>query len=282
MRELAPAKINMNLLIGPLREDGRRELVSVMQSITICDRLEMTDAERDEVICPGVEGPNLVSTAIEAFREATGWDRPPQRIEIDKRVPVAAGMAGGSADAAAALRLLARRSGRGSTTLRHELAARLGSDVSAQLRPGRSVVRGGGEEVQRLGEPQPFGVLVLPSAAALSTAAVYAEADRLGSPRGAAELAELDPLACIGENDLQAAACSLEPTIAATLAAVARAGATHALVCGSGPTVIGLFAPGRAASVAAAKLRAQGLDALAVAAYSGPPVTRLSDNPAHS
>ncbi|HLW95176.1 MAG TPA: hypothetical protein VKS25_07365 [Solirubrobacteraceae bacterium] len=254
MRELAPAKINLNLLIGPLRDDGRHELASVMQSITICDRLEMTDGERDEVICPDVEAPNLAATAIAAFRESTGWDGPPQRIEIEKRIPVAAGMAGGSADAAAALRLLARRSGLGSPELLHDLATALGSDVAAQIRPGRSLVRGGGEDVRRLGEPEPFGVLVLPSAAALSTAAVYAEADRLGLPRSAQELAAIDPLEAGAVNDLQDAARSLEPTIDAELERARAAGASDALVCGSGPTVIGLFAAYEEAAAAAAHL----------------------------
>jgi 4-diphosphocytidyl-2-C-methyl-D-erythritol kinase len=251
VRELAPAKINLSLLIGPLRGDGRHELASVMQSITICDRLELADGERDDVICPGVEGPNLAATAIAAFRAATGWDGPPQRIEIDKRIPIAAGMAGGSADAAAALRLLARRSGAGSPELLHDLATALGSDVAAQIRPGRTLVRGGGEDVRRLGAPAPFGVLVLPSEASLSTAAVYAEADRLGLPRGAEELAAIDPLDAGAVNDLEPAARSLEPTIDAALERVRSAGARDALVCGSGPTVIGLFPSYEEAAAAA-------------------------------
>lgn len=281
LRELAPAKINLCLLVGPLREDRRHELVSAVAPIALFDELTISDADEDEVHCPGVEGPNLALAALSGFRQATGWQGPGQRIEVLKRIPLAAGLGGGSSDAAAALRLVARRSGLGDRALLLEIAATLGSDVPALVAPRRVLVRGGGERLEPLPGTPAFGVLVAPSSAQLSTAAVYAEADRLGSPRGAAELAGLDPLACIGENDLQAAACSLEPTIAATLTAVAGAGATHALVCGSGPTVIGLFAPGRAASVAAAKLRAHGLDALAVAAHSGPPVTRLSDNPAH-
>ena len=111
VKELAPAKINLSLHLGPLRRDGRHELLSVMQSITLADRLELEDAEREEVLCAGVEGPNLAAAAIAAFRAASGWDGPPQRLLIDKRIPVAAGLGGGSADAAAALRMLARRSG---------------------------------------------------------------------------------------------------------------------------------------------------------------------------
>ena len=263
MRELAPAKLNLCLLIGPTREDGRHELASLMASITLCDRLQLSDGQRDEVHCPGVEGPNLVARAIAGFRDATGWDGPPQRIEILKRIPVAAGLGGGSADAAAALRLLARRSGRGERPLLLELAASLGSDVPSQLEPGRAVVRGGGERVERLADGPPFGVLVLPSPATLSTAAVYREADRLRLPRSAEALAALDPLGVGALNDLAAAALSLQPSIAAALQLALAAGAREAIVAGSGPTVVGLFDRPQAAVDAAARLLADGVNAIA-------------------
>jgi 4-diphosphocytidyl-2-C-methyl-D-erythritol kinase len=263
VRELAPAKLNLSLVIGPLRPDGRHELVSVMQSITLCDALELSDGERDEVLCPGVEVPNLVEHAIAGFRAATGWSGPPQRMRIVKRIPVAAGLGGGSADAAAALRLLARRSARGGRALLLELAAQLGSDVASQLEPGRCLVRGGGEQVERLAESPPFGVLVLPSPAALSTAAVYREADRLGSPRSAQALAALDPLHLGAVNDLAAAALSLEPTIARALELARAAGAREVMVAGSGPTVIGLFEEPHDAALAAARLTLEGIAAIA-------------------
>jgi 4-diphosphocytidyl-2-C-methyl-D-erythritol kinase len=268
VRELAPAKVNLSLYLGPLRADGRHELLSVMQSITLCDELEMTDGERDEILCPGVAAPNLVATALAAFRDATGWTGPPQRIEIAKRIPVAAGMGGGSADAAAALRLLARRSGLGDGGLLHELAGGLGSDVAGQLRPGRVLVRGAGERVEWLADPEPFGVLVLPSRATLSTAAVYREADRLGLPRTAGELARLDPLGSVGVNDLEAAARSLEPSIDTALEQARGAGAQQAMVCGSGPTVVGLYGDPGEASRAAALLVSRGVDASAARPYS--------------
>ncbi|HEY1777287.1 MAG TPA: hypothetical protein VGG41_14105 [Solirubrobacteraceae bacterium] len=271
MKELAPAKINLSLLVGPTREDGRHELASLMQSITLCDELTLSDGERDEVICPGVEGPNLAASAIAGFREITGWEGPPQRIEILKRIPVAAGLGGGSADAAAALRLLMRRSGRGGEPgALLELAARLGSDVPSQLRPGRCLVRGGGELVQELPAAPPFGILLLPSRAALSAAAVYAQADRLGSPRSAAQLAASDPLELIGVNDLQPAALTLEPTIALALEHARLAGADHAFVSGSGPTVLGLFADPVAAERAAATLVGENVDALAATPVTAP------------
>jgi 4-diphosphocytidyl-2-C-methyl-D-erythritol kinase len=239
-----------------------------MQSITLCDTLEIADGERDEVDCPGVEGPNLAAAAIAAFRDASGWDGPPQRIEIVKRIPVAAGMAGGSADAAAALRLLARRCGLDDPALLHELASALGSDVPSQLRPGRCLVSGAGEIVERLPDPAASGFLVLPSKARLSTAAVYAEADRLGLPRSAVELGALDPADLIAVNDLQQAALSLEPAIARALQHAQAAGAEDAFVCGSGPTVIGLFEDPARAAAAAAALTASGVEAVAAKPFA--------------
>ncbi len=269
MRELAPAKVNLCLCLGPLREDGRHELVSLMQSITLCDELEMLDGERDEIVCPDVAGPNLVAETLAAFRQRTGWDGPPQRLEIVKRIPIAAGMGGGSGDAAAALRLLARRSGHREIALLHELAAQLGSDVPSQLRPGRTLVCGGGELLRPLADPGDLGVLVRPSRATHATAAVYAEADRMELARSARELAALDPQALLGVNDLQAAALSLEPSIAAALDQAREQGARHALVCGSGPTVVGIFDDFTTAAAAAAALAARGVDARAARPFPG-------------
>jgi len=264
VRERAPAKVNLCLLVGPLRPDGRHELVSVMAPVTLFDELEMRDAQRDEVICPGVEGPNLAAAALAAFRRATGWEGPGQRVEIAKRIPVAAGLAGGSADAAAVLRLCSRRSGLGDPDALRAIAAGLGSDVPALVEPRTVLVRGGGERVEPI-LLDPFAVVVVPSHTRLSTAAVYAEADRLGSTRSA--LGALDPLAHVGINDLQDAAISLEPSIAPTLAAVRESGAEHAMVCGSGPTVIGLFASEPDALRAQARLRDGGREAVAAVPY---------------
>ena len=264
MRERAPAKVNLCLLVGPLRADGRHELVSVMAPVTLFDELEMHDAERDEVLCPGVEGPNLAAAALAAFRDATGWDGPGQRVEIAKGIPVAAGLAGGSADAAAVLRLCSRRSGLGDPGALRQIAAGLGSDVPALVELRTVLVRGGGERVEPIAIA-PFAVLVVPSHARLSTAAVYAQADRLGSTRRS--LDGLDPLARFGVNDLQDAAISLEPSIAPTLAAVLEAGAEHVMVCGSGPTVIGLFASAPEALRAQGRLREGGRKAVAAVPY---------------
>ncbi len=278
LRALAPAKINLGLFVGPLREhDGRHELASVMQSISLADTLtlEWSDPAEgaragagDEVLCPGVPGTpgeNLAAAALRLFREATGWDVPPLRLRIDKRIPVAAGLGGGSADAAAALRLAARASGMGSEESLLELGARLGADVPAQISPGRWLASGAGERLRELPAPShSFGVLVLPFSVGLSTAAVYARADELGDPRGARELTEtvrelqlayalsatVPDARELLHNDLQAAAISLCPPIGAALTQALEAGADVAFVSGSGPTVVGLFSrangPGRA------------------------------------
>ena len=164
-------------------------------------------------------------------------------------------MAGGSADAAAALRLAARASGMADDALLLEIAAGLGADVPAQVRPARYVATGAGERLEPAPEPPPFGVLVLRCAAALSTAAVFAEADRQGLARDAAELARLAgavrSAAAEGRallppelavNDLEPAARALCPPVGEALDAARAAGADQALLCGSGPTVLGLFA----------------------------------------
>jgi 4-diphosphocytidyl-2-C-methyl-D-erythritol kinase len=267
---LAPAKVNLGLFLGARREaDGRHELVTVMQSISLADELRLQaaprGAERDEVACPGVPGvaeDNLAARALAAFRARTGWDAPPQRLSIAKRIPVAAGLGGGSADAAAALRLARLASGLGDESVLLQVAAELGADVPAQVAPGRWLARGAGELLEALPDPLPaLELLVLPSAAQLSAGEVYAEADRLGLAREARELERRGeqlrtalalgaPLPAAREllhNDLQAAAMSLCAQISADLAEISQAGAEEALVSGSGPTALALFGHANAA-----------------------------------
>src|SRR5882724_7101271 len=94
----APAKLNLCLYLGPRRDDGLHELCSLFEPLTLADPIAVAEAERDEVICPGVEGENLAAKALSVLRRR-GWDGPPLRIQIEKRIPVAAGLGGGSADA---------------------------------------------------------------------------------------------------------------------------------------------------------------------------------------
>lgn len=262
MRLSAPAKLNLCLYLGPPREDGLHELCSLFEPLALADLIDVGESDRDEVVCPGVEGENLAARALAALRER-GWQRPPLRIEIEKRIPVAAGLGGGSADAAAVLRLAA-----GEVADLEEIALGLGADVPSQLVPSLSLVQGAGERVERLPAPALHAVVLLPDGGGLSTAAVFAEADRLGLGRSADELDELagrlravagagaSPLSYpeLLVNDLEPAARSLRPEIGEALDALRAAGAPQALLTGSGPTAFGPFESLAAARAAAAAL----------------------------
>lgn len=252
----APAKVNLCLYVGPTRADGRHELVSVMDNVGLHDDLLLEpagpQATADEVVCPGVEGPNLAGAALAAFREETGWDAPPVRLTIEKRIPIAGGMAGGSADAAAALRLAAAAAGIDDVSLLERIAGTLGADVPSQVRGGRVLAEGAGERLTPYPADESRAVVILPLPAQLGAGEVYAELDRRAAQRSADELAAVrerviaaagDGLIAAGlvHNDLQAAAIALCPEIEDALAALREAGAEHALVSGSGPTVFGLF-----------------------------------------
>jgi 4-diphosphocytidyl-2-C-methyl-D-erythritol kinase len=267
LRDRAPAKVNLCLFLGPVRDDGRHELVTVFQPIGLADEVELVPGGLgtavDRVVCPGVEGENLAATALRRFRERTGWTGAPVRLTIDKRIPIAAGMAGGSADAGAALRLAARAAGIDDDQLLREIAGELGADVASQVRPGRYLATGAGERLTPLPAPRPYGVLVVPSHRRLSTADVYAEADRQGLPRDPADLAsKLRQVSTMAGdlpdhlvvNDLEPAARALCPSIDGALDDARRVGARRALVCGSGPTVVGLFPDLQSARGAAARL----------------------------
>jgi 4-diphosphocytidyl-2-C-methyl-D-erythritol kinase len=274
----APAKLNLCLFLGPHREDGLHVLCSLFEPLALADSIKVSEESPaasgrgfDEVVCAGVEGDpadNLAARALAALRER-GWERPPLRVEIEKRIPVAAGLGGGSADAAAILRLARDSVGAaGWIPDLQEIAAGLGADVPSQLAPSLSLVQGAGERVERLPDPVPHAVVLLPAGGGLSTADVFAEADRLGLGRDAAELDELavrlreaagagaSPLAyaeLLG-NDLEPAARSLRPGIGDSLDALRAAGAAVALLTGSGPTTFGLFEDLAAARAAAERL----------------------------
>jgi 4-diphosphocytidyl-2-C-methyl-D-erythritol kinase len=272
MRIQAPAKLNLCLYLGPRRNDGLHELCSLFEPLALADAIEVAAAERDEVICAEVPGENLAMRALSALR-AAGWDAPPLRIEIEKRIPVAAGLGGGSADAAAVLRLArgdlhVHMTGKSPQLDLTALAAELGADVPSQLTPALSLVRGAGESVERLPDPAPHAVILLPGGGGLSTAAVFAEADRMGLGRGEEELdglamqlhgaagdgASLLEIASLLSNDLEPAARSLRPDVGEALEALRGAGAPLALLTGSGPTAFGLFPDLAEAERAAAAL----------------------------
>jgi 4-diphosphocytidyl-2-C-methyl-D-erythritol kinase len=262
IRETAPAKVNLVLQVGPRRDDGLHELCSLFASLELADDLAVEPAEADEVICPGVTGPNLAEAALTAFRGAAHV--PPLRITIGKRIPVAAGLGGGSADAAAVLRAANAIAGAplAAGDLR-ALGATIGADVPSQVEPRHALVTGAGEEVEPLDLPD-MALVLVPAAEGLSTAAVYAEADRIPSTRAQLDPAALKalasaPLATLAhamENDLEAAALSLRPELARTLARLEEAGALAARISGSGPTAFGVFATLAEAETAAAEFDA--------------------------
>ncbi len=272
----APAKLNLCLYLGQRRDDGLHELCSLFEPLALGDLITVSEAAEDEVICPGVDGENLAARALAGLRER-GWQRAPLRIEIEKRVPVAAGLGGGSGDAAAVLRL-----GAGEVDDPQGLAAELGADVPSQLQPSLALVEGAGERVEPLPQPTPHAAVLLPDGGGLSTAAVFAEADRLGLGREPEELAELatrlraaagagaSPLAYpeLLVNDLEAPARSLRPAIGDALDELREAGAPVAILSGSGPTAVGLF-PDLAAAQAAAEAIDRD-DAIVCAAGSAP------------
>jgi 4-diphosphocytidyl-2-C-methyl-D-erythritol kinase len=266
----APAKLNLCLYAGPVRADGLHELRSLFCPLTLADRIEVSSDEADEVLCSGVDGPNLAAAAVAALRER-GWASPPLRIEIQKRIPVAAGLGGGSADAAAVLRLA-----EGEVDGLTAIAAGLGADVMSQLEPAFTLVAGAGERVEPLPAPGEFAVILVPFERGLGAAEVYAEADRLGIGRSLADLDDVEarlraaarpgvsPLtyAELLVNDLQAAAVALMPEIAEALTLLAETGAAATFVTGSGPTAVGLFEHIVAADRAAGMLPPRYADAI--------------------
>jgi 4-diphosphocytidyl-2-C-methyl-D-erythritol kinase len=249
----APGKVNLCLFLGPSRADGRHELVTLFESVSLADELSVSVRSRppDAVHCDQFNDPNLAAVALERLR-ARGWDGPPLDLDVAKHIPVAGGMGGGSADAAAVLRLANELRPVPRQTL-VQLAAELGADVPSQVSPGLGLGTGAGERVQSHPALAPHTLLIVPQPYRLATREVYAEADRLGLPRGRAELEiKLDQLrtalspgarlpSAFVVNELEPAALSLLPQIADALAAVWDAGADHALISGSGPTVFGVY-----------------------------------------
>jgi 4-diphosphocytidyl-2-C-methyl-D-erythritol kinase len=258
VEERAFAKLNLILNVGRRRVDGLHPLGSVFASIELNDDVRVQPAEVDGVDCAGIDGPNLAAAAVAAIRRRLP-ELPPLRVQIDKRIPVAAGLGGGSADAAAVLRAANRIAGDPlDVAALRELGAELGSDVPSQVDPRHALVSGVGEVVEPIQLPE-FAALLVPQSPGLSTAEVYAEFDRLGGGRRDVDLAALRSLTremCllpVLSNDLQPAALALRPELGPVLASLRGAGALGALVSGSGPTCFALFEDRAAAEAAAAR-----------------------------
>lgn len=260
LRERAYAKVNLVLHVGPPRPDGLHPICSIFASLHLADDLRFRpSAEAEDTIeCEGVEGPNLAAAALAAFRDEVP-SLPPLDVRIDKRIPVAAGLGGGSADAAAALRAANRLTGDSldADALR-AIAATLGSDVPSQVEPGHALVAGTGEIVEPVGLP-PLAAVLVPQAEGLATSDVYAQLDRIEGWRKQLDIeavrATLDSDSSSWElafeNDLQPAALAMRPELVSVIGRLRAAGALVARVSGSGPTCFGLFADPSAAEATA-------------------------------
>ena len=275
VRVRVPGKINLHLSVGNLRNDGFHELVTVFHAVDLFDEVVITSAERNAVRTTGLVGApagakNLAGVAARllAKRSKAGG---PVAIDIDKQIPIAGGMAGGSADAAAALVGCAALWGLELTRDQlSEMGAELGSDVPFALTGGTAVGTGRGERLSPVMARTPLHWVLALSDAGLPTRSVFAELDRMraaGQPPRAGGVQDMltalttgDParVAKVLGNDLQAAAISLQPGLRRTLRAGLSAGALGGVVSGSGPTVAMLCADPTAAAQVAAELAGSG------------------------
>ncbi|MFI1699632.1 4-(cytidine 5'-diphospho)-2-C-methyl-D-erythritol kinase [Streptomyces bobili] len=272
-----PAKVNVQLAVGAARPDGFHDLANVFLAVGLYDQVTVTPADALRVTCEGpdaaqvpLDRSNLAARAAIALAERHGLT-PDVHLHIAKDIPVAGGMAGGSADGAGALLACDALWGTGAS--REELlqiCAELGSDVPFSLVGGAALGIGRGERLTVLETGGTFHWVFAMAGRGLSTPAVFREFDRLTEGLGIPEpvasrelldaLAKGDPdaLAAAVSNDLQPAALSLFPELADTLAAGEAAGALTSLVSGSGPTTAFLARDNAAAEKIAQALRTSG------------------------
>jgi 4-diphosphocytidyl-2-C-methyl-D-erythritol kinase len=255
-RAQAFAKLNLALVVGPVRLDGKHEVATVLQAIDLHDDVELEPA--DELVVEGFVDDTLVRGALEALAAAARTE-PRWRVRIEKRIPVAAGLGGGSSDAAATLGLANDLLDEPlSPEQLHEIAARLGADVPFFLERGPQLATGDGSELAPLDLPAGYDVLlVLPDAESKeSTASVYRGFDERSGADGFVErraalvdallrVESAADLAKLPRNDLASSPLADE---------LARLGAFCADVSGAGPAVYGLFEERRHAESAAAVL----------------------------
>src|SRR5262245_7717440 len=264
-RAKAHAKLNLALVVGPRCADGKHEVATVLQAIDLHDDVELMPA--DELAVDGFAEDTLVRAALQALAAAAGVE-PRWRVRIEKRIPVAAGLGGGSSNAATALRLAnALLPDRLSDSALHELAAGLGSDVPFFLRAGAQLGTDDGSELQRLELPTDYVVLlVLPRGVTKpSTASVYDRFDERAGDTGFEErragllealdgVEEARDLARLPPNDLVTSGLADD---------LRELGAFRADVTGAGPAVYGRFDDTTAAGGAACELAGAGETSLA-------------------
>lgn len=280
-----PAKVNVQLAVGAARPDGFHDLANVFLAVGLYDEVTVTPADGLRVTCEGpgfdqvpLDRTNLAARAAELLAARHGI-APDVHLHIAKDIPVAGGMAGGSADGAAAL--VACDALWGTDTTRDELldiCAELGSDVPFSLVGGAALGTGRGEKLTPLEVGGAFHWVFAVADGGLSTPAVYREFDRLTPDAPAPEASpallealrtgDAEALAATVSNDLQPAALSLFPALHDTLAAGTAAGALAALVSGSGPTTAFLTADATSARKVADALTASGTCRTARAATS--------------
>ncbi|TML77018.1 MAG: 4-(cytidine 5'-diphospho)-2-C-methyl-D-erythritol kinase [Actinobacteria bacterium] len=252
MKLIAPAKVNPFLTVGARRPDALHEVESVMQAVSLFDTVTLAPADAFGVtVSPAGAAPedesNLALRAARAFAElhrGSGIS-----IAIEKQIPVAAGLGGGSADAAATLvGLNGLLETRVSKKALEKMAAGLGADVPFCVRGGTAAARGVGDDLSALPCPTPVWWVLGISGARLPTADVYEEFDRLGGGRvedpydvaDALARADIERLASALRNDLERAALSLAPQIRSGRDALGAAGVLGVILAGSGPTWLGL------------------------------------------
>jgi 4-diphosphocytidyl-2-C-methyl-D-erythritol kinase len=274
-----PAKVNLQLSVGPPRGDGYHDLVTVFHAVSLFDEVTVRPADRVSVRVTG-EGAasvpagrsNLAVRAARALASVALARRSKSAVHIDirKRIPVAAGLAGGSADAAAALVACNELWSTGLTPSElRDIAATVGSDVPFALLGGTAIGQGRGELLTAALTTGTYHWVLAFSSGALSTPEVYAACDRLRAEADAptlstelmAALRSGDP-AAVGpllSNDLQAAACSLRPGLRRTLEAGKELGAIGSIVSGSGPTCAFLAADAARARELAVALTGAGV-----------------------
>ncbi len=256
-----PAKVNLQLSVGPKESDGYHEVVTVFQAISLFDNVKVAAADEFSITVSGdytnavpLDQSNLVYKAIELMAEKFDTARNLE-ISIEKSIPVAGGMAGGSADAAAVLLGIDQLYRLGlSKDEMGEIARKLGSDVPFMLHGGTAVGRGHGDEITPALSRGNYHWVIAVSSTGLATPAVYAECDRLRTgldikaPTLNDELLQAllsGDATRVGKslsNDLQAAACSIRPALRLILDTGQEYGALGGVVSGSGPSVAFLVA----------------------------------------
>ena len=264
MRARAYAKINLGLVVGPERGDGKHEIATVLQRVDLHDVLDVEHVEEPGTVVEGYAQDTLVRNALRSLDETAGssaaW-----RVHLEKRIPVAAGLGGGSSDAAAALRTANElmRAPVAPDQL-HEVAASVGSDVPFFLTPGAKLATGGGTDLEDVRLPYDYWVvLVLPHEQRKeSTAAVYAAVDPARTSGFTRRLKAFAEAVRTLESSIQLAELprnDLAPTASRpTIAELTALGAFRADVSGAGPTVYGLFQSEDAAQHAERTLRREG------------------------